>query len=59
VAAVISSAVAASWLRKADQDKTVLDGIDLDTAGRSGESEETVDVRGRTSYVDMEKGAHP
>jgi len=56
---VISSAVAASWLRKADQDKTVLDGIDLDTAGRSGESEETVEVRGRTSYVDMEKGAHP
>ena len=52
VAAVIRSAIAASRLRKAYHDKTVLDGIDLDTAGRSG-SEETVEMRGGTSHGDI------
>lgn len=50
MAAAISSAIAASGLRKAYQDKTVLDGIDLGTAARFGESEVTVEVRGRISY---------
>jgi hypothetical protein len=53
VDAVISSAIAASGLRRAYQDKTVLDGIDLGTAGRSGDSEVTVQVRGRTSHGDI------